>query len=193
MNLHDIGIKYGTDKAVHHKFMDFYESHINHLRDEPIEILEIGFFKGASIKTWLEYFSKATINCIDIIENNFNHERFIYKKISQESNKLTEIFLNEYFNLIVDDGSHMTSHQNKSLELLWPKLKYGGFYILEDLHTSFISEYIDSEVTPYEFLKNNISIKEIDNIRNEFEYIHFFQRLENINTDSMTCIIKKGV
>ncbi len=35
---------------------------------------------------------------------------------------------------IVDDGSHVLSHQITSLLALWPSLASGGFYAIEDLH-----------------------------------------------------------
>jgi hypothetical protein len=191
MNLHEIGLKYKTDKSTYHNFMYFYETHLSFMRQQPINMLEIGFFKGSSIRTWLEYFSNATINCIDIIDVDFTHERFIYNKISQEDTRLKELFLEQSFDLIIDDGSHMTSHQNRSLELLWPKLKNGGLYILEDLHTSFVDSYIDSPITPYKFLKKEAEIEELEHIHEESEYIKIFHKVPDLYTDSITSIIKK--
>ena len=55
--------------------------------------------------------------------------------------------------LIVDDGSHKSSDQIKTLELLREKLNPGGIYILEDTHTSFMSAYMDTEVSAYVYFK----------------------------------------
>jgi hypothetical protein len=190
-SLQEIGLKYNTDKAFHHKYMDFYESNLQHLRQQNISLLEIGYFKGDSIRAWLEYFPNANVHCIDIIDVDFKHERFKYYKISQEDQELTQLFEDNFFDIIIDDGSHMTSHQNKSLELLWTKLKNSGFYLLEDLHTSFIGHYINSPVTPYNFLKNGASIEEIDHVIDEAAYIKIFHRVPGLNTDSITSVIKK--
>lgn len=191
MNLHEIGLKNKTDKSLHHNFMNFYESHIGFLKNEKIKLLEIGYFKGSSILTWLEYFSNAEIDCIDIIDVDFKHDRLKYNKISQEDPELSTLFKDSSFDLIIDDGSHITSHQIKSLELLWPKLKNGGFYILEDLHTSFVDSYVNSPITPYDFLKNKKSIEEIDHVHDECEYVEIFHRIPELNTDSITSVIKK--
>lgn len=41
------------------------------------------------------------------------------------------------FDLIVDDGSHIPSHQLLSLIALWPLLKPGGNFAVEDVETSY--------------------------------------------------------
>jgi hypothetical protein len=55
----------------------------------------------------------------------------------------------------------------KSLEFLWGKLKYSGFYIIEDLHTSFRLEYVDSEITPYQILTGEKIIDNLIKIKTE--------------------------
>ncbi len=39
--------------------------------------------------------------------------------------------------IILDDGSHVSDHQKISFETLWPLLKVGGLYVIEDLHTAY--------------------------------------------------------
>jgi hypothetical protein len=41
------------------------------------------------------------------------------------------------FDFIIDDGSHVNSHQIESFRILWPFLKDGGTYIVEDVQTSY--------------------------------------------------------
>ena len=38
------------------------------------------------------------------------------------------------FDVIIDDGGHSNNHINVSLQLLWPALKPGGLYFIEDMH-----------------------------------------------------------
>lgn len=191
MTLQEIGLNYETDKATYHNFLNFYESKIGHLKNEKINILEIGFLNGGSIKTWIDYFPNAQVYCIDIIDVEFEHDRFHFTKISQDDKKLIELYDDEFFDIIIDDGSHITSHQLKSLEYLWSKLKYSGNYIIEDLHTSFRIDYIDSVVTPYQFLTGQSFIEDLGKIKKEFSDIEIFKKDEDNFFDSVTSWIKK--
>jgi hypothetical protein len=189
--LHSLGIRYGTDKATYHDYLNFYENNIGHLKNERINIMEIGFLHGNSIKMWLDYFTNARIYCLDIIDCSFTHERFHYIKISQDNPILDNIFPDSFFDLIIDDGSHMTSHQIKSLEILWKKVKSPGFYILEDLHTSFSKEYADTEITAYEIINGEKSIQSISPIMEETSSIEIFRKNHGVGSNSLTSILKK--
>ena len=45
------------------------------------------------------------------------------------------------FDVIIDDGSHQMAHHLASLKFLWPHLRPGGWYAIEDLHTCFSAQY----------------------------------------------------
>jgi len=69
----------------------------------------------------------------------------IYIEIGSQADKqfLNNIELSHGpFDIILDDGSHITSHQKQSFETLFPGLKSGGFYIVEDVCTSYWNDYI---------------------------------------------------
>lgn len=191
MTLQEIGLKNGTDKSTYHNFMEFYDEKFKELRYEKINILEIGFLNGSSVMTWLEYFENAKVYCLDIIDIDFKHDRFVYNKISQDNPILSNVFEDDFFTIIIDDGSHMTSHQQKSLELLWSKLKNNGFYVIEDLHTSFRPSYIDTEVTTFDYLINKKQINNLELFKKEFKNLEIFSKNENDYTDSVTSIITK--
>lgn len=141
MTLDEIGRKHGTDKSsLYHCFLDFYEQE---LKGKKIKsVLEIGIMDGASLKMWREYFPEAEIVGIDIrpttpvegvtsLVGDATDENFI-KTLGE-------------FDLIIDDGSHMTADQIKSFELLKPHLRKGGIYIVEDVHTSYRPNYVNSQ------------------------------------------------
>ena len=70
---------YGSDKGNFfeagntrgHGYSDFYVSQLNNLKDNKINILEIGSYAGGSAAAFAKYFSKANIFCLDINLRNF--------------------------------------------------------------------------------------------------------------------------
>jgi hypothetical protein len=45
------------------------------------------------------------------------------------------------FEFIIDDGSHLNAHQIETFRILWPHLRDGGSYIVEDTQTSYWPSY----------------------------------------------------
>lgn len=208
--LNEIGSSYRTDKCSdHHNYLNKYEFFIRRWKKEPITILELGVFKGGSIKTWEAYFEKAKIYGVDIDEACKAYEsdrsKIIIQDLSNEDElaKLGEL----HPQIIVDDASHIWSHQIKALFQLFPQMSGGGVFIVEDLGTSFsgfraLGEYRDSCVTTYEFLSAVAEVvtsgeyletshvkKEIYLLREEIEMIA--QQVEMISFLRGSCILIK--
>ena len=183
MTLTKLGLKYNTDKATYHDFTDFYALYLEENRYKVESLLEIGIYNGASLRMWEEYFPNADIYGIDIDKNTlFNTARINTYECSQvDFKKLNILFEEQSLDIIVDDGSHMITHQIKSFKHMIKFLKPNGTYILEDLHSSYMRSYIDNEVTTIEFLKN------IDKYKYGIDFIEFFHHPVK---ESITSIIK---
>jgi hypothetical protein len=137
-----IGLRNGTDKSSsHHNYLGFYETFMAPLRGAPITLLEIGVYQGASLKTWSDYFPNAKIVGVDISPNSkvFEKDR-VRIELADQSNldHLARIAIEHGpFDIIVEDGSHMWEHQTTSLRALFPFLRNGGHYVVEDLQTNY--------------------------------------------------------
>lgn len=140
ITLDDLALKYGTDKASsHHDYCRIYEPLFEPLRQKSISILEIGVHNGASINLWLEYFYKAQIYGVDVV-NGFqsDNERFHFLQGNQASHLFWSKLAPELrFDLVIDDGSHYTYDVVTSFEHLWNKVNEGGLYIIEDSFTFY--------------------------------------------------------
>lgn len=149
-SLHEIGMKHGTDKATFHGFLEFYEQY---LPKKVNRLLEIGVYEGASLKMWKEFYPDAEIVGIDIMEPRTDLGEGI-KCIQMDA---TDIFALEnlgMFDVIIDDGSHMTKDQQITLSSLFNNnLRNGGIYIMEDLHTSYSKDFVNSQRTTVEILE----------------------------------------
>lgn len=144
--LTDIGTEHGTDKAEHHQFTEFYEEYFEKF-SEP-NILEIGVLDGASLKTYDEYFfHKAFIVGVDINDKKHLKQPTIgiiqADILSEQAVKACKEILpkDNLYDIIIDDGGHYMEQQQLTLYNLWDLLKPGGIFIIEDLHTSGLSDY----------------------------------------------------
>jgi hypothetical protein len=87
---------------------------------------------------WQKYFPRGKIVGLDVNDaSHLNSERVQTYVVDQGSRNDLEQFVltvrNILFDVIVDDGSHRPDHQQLTLGLLFPLLKVGGLYFIEDL------------------------------------------------------------
>ena len=115
-------------------YIELYETLFLKFRNEPISMVEIGVQNGGSLETWAEYFPNATnIIGLDINEQcralSFNDPRI--KTYIQDAK--TSIPGN--YDIIIDDGSHVSNDMIEQFKAWFPYLKDGGIYVIEDIHT----------------------------------------------------------
>ncbi len=147
-SLNALGIEFRTDKSsLAHDYLTFYERYLFGLRDKPVKLLEIGVFNGASLAVWEAYFPYGQIVGADIepTASRFARERVAIEIIDQSNlEDLVRIGMKHGpFDVIIDDGSHLWEHQITSLRTMFPFVRDGGIYIVEDLHTNY-GELADS-------------------------------------------------
>jgi SAM-dependent methyltransferase len=143
-SLLDLGRLHGTDKVAH-GYLPIYERFLEPMRRTAGTVLEIGVFKGASLRMWRDYFPAATVIGLDISPDK---AALAGERIAIEIGNCGDAgFLKRAaakyrpFDLVVDDGSHLWAHQQTAFDVLFDHVKPGGVYILEDLHTSYIQKY----------------------------------------------------
>lgn len=152
-----VGIRYRTDKcSLDHNYLKKYELFLERYRTKQIRLLELGVFMGSSLQMWKEYYPQGEIYGVDIMDfcKQFDGERIhvLQRDLSKpdEVAALREI----HPDIIVDDASHVTSHQILALFTLFDCLPSGGIYIIEDMETSLninlFPGYVDTELTAYE-------------------------------------------
>ena len=130
--------KYGTDKS-HHGYHEFYAEALKPHREESCNIVEIGVQESKSLKAWLEYFSKAFVYGLDLLQPSVG-ERYEILKWDQSSRSEIESAAARIgtARVIIDDGSHVPEHQLLTFNILFTSvLEEGGVYILEDVETSY--------------------------------------------------------
>jgi hypothetical protein len=135
--LQNIGLKYGTDKSGVHSFngrtfLDVYEKHFKDLKNNNINMLELGVLNGGSLKTWEEYFTNGNIVGLDIDPSRKSLEsgRVSIFIGSQNDTEILSKIIEKFgmFDIIIDDASHINSLTIDSFEILFKNLKPGMSY-----------------------------------------------------------------
>tara|TARA_B110000908_G_scaffold170256_1_gene229266 strand:+ start:690 stop:3299 length:2610 start_codon:yes stop_codon:yes gene_type:complete len=202
-----------TDKCSNgHNFIEEYDVLFAPMRDTMDKFFEIGILNGVSHLMWNEYFPNARVYGIDIWDYSEKSKGTgIETFVADQSNRDDlQAFIDKYgggFDVILDDGGHAMDHQQVSFGFLFKHLNPGGYYIIEDVHTSLPNYYPDPAFKVNED-ESNTTLKMLENfVRNsnivsqymtveEMAYIE-----ENIETmdisyritrhHSIMCVIKK--
>ncbi|PZV79122.1 cephalosporin hydroxylase [Algoriphagus aquaeductus] len=171
---------YKTDKWGKHFYTPHYKFHFSSFRKKKLNILEIGIGGyesptqgGGSLRMWERFFPNAMIYGLDIYDKSKLEEGRI--KIIQGSQIDRELLTNLSnrvggFEIIIDDGSHQNEHIIESFKILFPLLKNGGIYVVEDTQTSYWKEYGGDELN-------------IDNPKNAVSY--FKSLIHGLNHSEM--------
>lgn len=138
-HLDELGQLYGTDKTSQgHDYLNFYEQYFGPYRNDSFILAEVGIFNGASLKMWEDFFPNASIVAFDIVpkKNEYKHTTIVCGDAS-DSFLLTEALSSKRPFIFIEDGSHRYSHQIATFETAFSLLQPGGFYVCEDIQTSF--------------------------------------------------------
>ena len=154
--------RYGTDKGTGrrgHQYTRIYSELFAPLRDRPVRLLEIGLMgmryggwddarlrdsgqalgrDAPSLKLWTHYFPKGEIFGLDF--NDFTGVKIertrIFRADASSPAELRAVIdeIGGELDIIIDDASHASDHQQITLGALFPALRPGGIFIIEDLH-----------------------------------------------------------
>ncbi len=128
---------FATDK-ISHGYLPVYTK-LARILGPAARICELGVWQGGSLDMWRELFPEATIAGVDNDPEAYWPDATI-KIQSNQDNPQLPVILNSYeeaWDLIIDDASHDGKPTAAALELLWPLVAPGGFYIIEDWFTGF--------------------------------------------------------
>ena len=158
--------KEGSIFEGHSYISHYYENAFLPLKEKTKTVVEIGVCYGNSMKLWHDYFSNATIYGIDKRPawkniGNYNNR---CKVITGRSNNIsTYKEIPNDIDIVIDDGSHKLVDQIKSFGILFPKLKKGGLYIIEDIGS------IDEVKKTFLDLHSSAKIYDFRNITNRHD------------------------
>ena len=140
----------GTDK-VDHGYIEHYARYFGAIRRRVRTVLEIGIggyanerAGGESLRMWRDWFPKSVIHGIDVEDKAWlAGPRIRVHRGSQGDVDFLERVAKEIgpLDVVIDDGSHRSEHVLTSFRTLFPHLRAGGTYVIEDLCTSYWPQF----------------------------------------------------
>ena len=150
--------KYKSDKGQMyynaHGYCFVYDELLRSRRNDSVRLLELGLLRhdvqdvvegevygeAPSLSMWAEYFPRGQIFGVDIRDfTAFNEDDrvrvFRFDVSSREELRAFVQKVGGVFDVIIDDASHASHHQQIALDELFTALAPGGYYFIEDLHS----------------------------------------------------------
>jgi hypothetical protein len=125
-----------------HRYAERYPLYLEHLRDTPVRVLEIGVEYGASVRGWRDYFEHPNTEIVgfDIDASRAGRqdlERVTLVQGDQADEEALRGLVAVYgpFDVVIDDGPHIPTLQISTFQKIFPFVKPGGIYIVEDIQT----------------------------------------------------------
>lgn len=164
-----------TDKGSVHSYIDVYEILLEPYRKTAINVLEIGLFKGNSLRMWQQYFEGHVfgVDCDETPHDGMADLRgmiasgdFNIKIFDATNAELVKQHFGEMkFDVIIEDANHQLSQQVEMYNIFKEYLAPGGIYIIEDI------DNIDETASVFENIDNSKTVTILDrrNILNRFD------------------------
>jgi hypothetical protein len=149
-----------VDKVTDHHYGPQYTRYLDRFRNRKtkVKLLEIGlgckmgYGPGASVQLWLHkdmfihqnvelYIFELDFECGNEHHTNSGLNYTIIYGDQGSEDDLSSLRHFAPFDIIIDDGGHTMYQQQLSLIHLFPLLRNGGIYILEDYNTSWMDGY----------------------------------------------------
>ncbi len=146
-DLSELAARFGSDKWGGRWYTPHYQKHFECYQDLPVKVLEIGIggydaidAGGESLRMWKHYFRRGLIYGLDIFtKTGVEESRLRVVQGDQGDAEFLDAMARELgpFDIVIDDGSHMSHHVIASFNALFPHVRPGGIYVIEDLATAY--------------------------------------------------------
>jgi cephalosporin hydroxylase len=182
-------------------YFDIYDRHFAPYRGKEITVVEFGVSHGGSLQMWKKYFGrKARIVGVDINPAcaAFTEPRIEVVIGDQEDRKFLRALRKKVgpIDVVIEDGGLTMPQQINTFEVLWPAMRDGGVFLLEDLHTSYWPHYDGGrgrEGTFIEYAKNLIDQMNAWHSReDDFEVDKYTRSITGMHVYDSIIVFDKG-
>jgi SAM-dependent methyltransferase len=130
------------------QYLAIYDRELARFRDAaaPVRLLEIGVQNGGSLEVWSKFLPPgSSVVGMDIDprcgELTFSGDITVLVGDAADPATLDRLLGDRVFDVIVDDGSHVSRDIIATFQALFPRLVPGGLFLIEDLHASYWASF----------------------------------------------------
>ena len=132
------------------RYYEIFEQALHEEGLSPKSILEIGVYQGESTKALSRRFPAAHIVAVDLNlkEIDFSaHHNVHYLQCDQTDRAKLRSICEDHFpdglDLVIEDASHIGHLSRLTFNFVFPQVRSGGLYIIEDWGTGYWDTWID--------------------------------------------------
>lgn len=149
-----------------------YTTALADLRKRPASLLEVGVQNGGSLEVWGRFLHPDSIivgcdinSACGTLTFSSENIKVVVGDVTDPATTRALLEVSTVWDVIVDDGSHRSDEVVAAFRVLFPRLRPGGVYVIEDLHASYWPEYgggFRRGGTSIEFLKELVDLVNLD-------------------------------
>lgn len=134
-------------------FWATYEPFLAPRRDHALTVLELGVWRGDSLCILADYFPRGRILGVDLDPppaldlRPYGGRATVHQANQADGPRLDALLTAEAprgVDVVIDDASHLGRLSLASWRILWPRLRPGGLYIVEDWTTAYVPTWPDA-------------------------------------------------
>jgi hypothetical protein len=191
-----------NERQIIHKWLHYlpiYDQLLEPYGGSKRKMLEIGVSKGGSLGLWRKFHGdEALIFGIDINPDCLAYDGdYASVRIgSQDDPQFLRSVASEMggIDVVLNDGSHVASHQRTSFNVLFPLLSEGCLYIIEDMHPAYWAGFeggLKRRGTAVEFLKDKIGQILMHYQNNGLNTVESMPSIESIQFLDSIAVVRK--
>jgi SAM-dependent methyltransferase len=143
-------------------YYSVYQRYFGAISEAPLKILELGTYDGVSAKIFSRFFRNSRIISVDWESRNIDFSQFaniVFVQADQSDEAALAAMCDQYvpdgLDIVVDDASHIGFYSLRSFRILFPRLRKGGYYVVEDWATGYWNDWPDGhQSSPTRFAKH---------------------------------------
>jgi len=196
-----------NDKIIAHGYAEIYENLFKPKKSDHLNVLEIGSFYGNASAALFFYFKNSFIYSADINPDMYKYKgsrlkNFFVDTSSRDSINENILEKNIEFDIVIEDASHMLKDQILSLFMIFPKIKKGGIFVVEEIDfpekredmrinqvKPDLKTILKKIISKEDFKSNYIQEKEKDYFLKNVDSIEFFTG----NINEIAIVKKKNI